>query len=233
MNIIKHAFEDRILRHLFFAVIIYVLLSIVIAFETLAFLNIMLGWNVILAFVPVVLAFIFYNKSLEDNDKQQDKMILILLFLSWLFFFPNAFYLITDFIHLGGEEFYYWGQLYSPITYTENYLGYLTLAHIFLGAFIGVFMAIYSLRMIDIYLIKKFGNIYSTLIIIVIMVLSSIGIYIGRFLRLNSWDVLNPFNVLEQLFDSLNRFTFEFIMIFIIIQLALYYLLKPFIRIND
>ncbi|KFZ26351.1 MAG: hypothetical protein KQ78_01449 [Candidatus Izimaplasma bacterium HR2] len=233
MNIIKQAFEDRILRHLFFAVVIYVPLSIVIAFETLAFLNIMLGWNVILAFVPVVLAFIFYNKSLEDNDKQQDKVILILLFLSWLFFFPNAFYLITDFIHLGGEEFYYWGQLYSPITYTENYLGYLTLAHIFLGAFIGVFMAIYSLRMIDIYLINKFGNMYSTLIIILIMFLSSIGIYIGRFLRLNSWDVLNPFNVLEQLFDSLNRFSFEFIMIFIVIQLALYYLLKPFIRIND
>ncbi len=233
MNIIKQAFEDQILRHLFFAVVIYVPLSIVIAFETLDFLNIMLGWNVILAFVPVVFAFVFYNKSLEDNDKQQDKVILILLFLSWLFFFPNAFYLITDFIHLGGEEFYYWGQLYSPITYTENYLGYLTLAHIFLGAFIGVFMAIYSLRMIDIYLIKKFGNMYSTLIIIVIMFLSSIGIYIGRFLRLNSWDVLNPFNVLEQLFDSLNRFTFEFIMIFIVIQLALYYLLKPFIRIND
>ena len=233
MNIIKQAFEDRILRHLFFAVVIYVPLSVVIAFETLDFLNIMLGWNVILAFVPVVLAFIFYNKSLEDNNKQQDKGILILLFLSWLFFFPNAFYLITDFIHLGGEEFYYWGQLYSPITYTENYLGYLTLAHIFLGAFIGVFMAIYSLRMIDIYLINKFGNMYSTLLIIVIMFLSSIGIYIGRFLRLNSWDVLNPFNVLEQLFDSINRFTFQFIMIFIIIQLALYYLLKPFIRIND
>lgn len=233
MIIFKSAFKDKILRHLFIAVVFYVVLSIAITFETLDFLNLMLGWNVILAFFPVILAYIFNKKSQDENNKKVNKIILILLFLSWLFFFPNAFYLITDFIHLGGEEFYYWGHLYSPIIYTENYLGYLTLAHIFLGAFTGVFMAVYSLKMINIYLIKKFGNIYSIFITVGIMVLSSVGIYIGRFLRLNSWDVLNPINVLEQFYESLNRFTIEFIMIFVIVQLALYFLLKPFITIND
>ncbi len=233
MDIIQLALKDKILRHLFIVVCIYEVLSIIVTFETLSFLNIMLGWNVILAFVPVILAYIFYKKSLLENEKKQDKIILVLLFLSWLFFFPNAFYLITDFIHLGGEEFYYWGQRYTPITYTENYLGYLTLAHIFLGAFIGVFMALYSLRMIEQYLTNILDKVYSTLIIIIILFLSSIGIYIGRFLRLNSWDVLNPFNVLGQLFDSLNVFAVQFIIIFVIIQLAIYYMMKPFIKIND
>lgn len=230
MNIIKLALEDKDLRYLFFIVALNIPLSIFVTTETYDLLSLMLGWNVILAFIPVILAFIFYEKSLEDNETSKDKIILVLLFLSWLFFFPNAYYIITDFIHLGGDEFYYREHIYAPLVYLNNYVGYLTLVHIFLSAYIGVFMATYSLKLIDSYLVSKFSKGITFLFITLILLLSSLGIYIGRFLRFNSWDTFRPFNIINELIDSFTVFSLEFILMFFITQLILYYLLKPFIK---
>ena len=233
MDIITKALNDKLIRHLAGAVFIYVIISILVTYITTSFLNLMLGWNIFLAFVPVFFAFIFKIKSKEENVILSSKILLVIIFLIWLLFFPNSFYVITDFIHLGGEEFYYTLGMYSGWIYTENFIGYLTLVHIFLGAFIAVFMASYSLKIMHHYFIDKYDKIIAFVILLGVFLLSSIGIYIGRFLRLQSWDVFRPFTVIRQFVESLNKFSFEYILIFILIQITLYYFVKPFIRIDE
>ena len=93
----------------------------------------------------------------------------------WLLFFPNAPYLVTDIIHVGES-------IGVPPWFDS-----LTL---FSSAWVGIMLAIYSLSYIERLLQAKFSKNFSTSIIILSILLSSFGIYIGRFLRLNSWDAL-------------------------------------------
>jgi len=230
MELINKMISDKALKHLFGASVIYVFISIVVAIITLRFLNLMLGWNIILAFIPIIFAFLFNLKRKEDNTTTLQKVKLIVIFLVWLFFFPNSYYVITDFIHLGGERFYYQLGMYMGYTYTENLIGYLTLLHIFLGAYIAVFMASFSLDIMHQYFIEKFDKIIAYSIIVGILLLSSIGIYIGRFLRLQSWDMLRPFTVIRELLENFNYFTFEFIIMFTLIQLMCYVFIRPFLK---
>ncbi len=232
MDIINKALGNKMIRHLLGAVIIYVIISIIVTFITDSFLNIMLGWNIILAFIPVLLAFVFNIKRREENNEISHKIILVVIFLIWLLFFPNSFYVITDFIHLGGEEFYYQVGMYTGFIYIENLMGYLTLTHIFLGAFISVIMACYSLKIIHQFLSENYSILITWIIIIAIFILSSTGIYIGRFLRLQSWDVFRPVTVVSEFFQSLNVFSFEYILIFTLIQIALYCFIHPFIKLD-
>ena len=148
-----------------------------------------------------------------------------------MLFFPNSYYVITDFIHLGGETFYYSSGMYAGWIYTNNFTGYLTLTHIFLGAYIAVFMASYSLKIMHNYFIEKYDNMIALVMVLTIFLLSSIGIYIGRFLRLQSWHIFRPFTIIRELLESLNRFSFEFILIFFLIQLLIYFFIKPFIEV--
>lgn len=232
MDIIEKALKDKTVRHLFITTVIYVFISLIVTSITLNFLSLMLGWNIILAFVPVFLSFAFLRIEEKEKEGIFNKFILLVIFLFWLLFFPNSFYVITDFIHLGGEDFYYQLGLYSPTIYIENFIGYLTLIHIFLGAFIAVYMASYSLKNIHSYFINQFGNIKAWILIIIVLLLSSTGIYIGRFLRLNSWDVLRPFTILRDFFESVNTFVFEYIFIFLLVQISLYLFIKPFLKIE-
>ncbi len=233
MKIINEIFNDELIRHLAISVFLYVFLSIIVTSITGSFLNIMLGWNIILAFVPVFFAYIFMITSKKENKSLISKLKLIIIFLVWLLFFPNSYYVITDFIHLGGEEFYYSLGMYSGWIYTDNFLGYLTLTHIFLGAFIAVFMASYSLKIIHSFLIVKYKKNIAIIILFMILTLSSIGIYIGRFLRLQSWDVFRFINIIKQFIQSLDVFAFQYILIFTVIQIALYYFTNPFINIEN
>lgn len=226
-------FQDKLMNHMFITVVIYEALSIIVFVETLSFLNLMLGWNIALAFVPVFLAYLIKNKLLNTTNEKINKLIFFSLLIAWLFFFPNAFYVITDFIHLGSIDYYYFDNPYSPTIYIRTYEGYLMIGHIFIGAFISVFMAVYSLKMIETALKDRLKPFMITLLVTLLMVLSSVGIYIGRFLRFNSWDIFSPFKLLSEVFDSIDLFTFKFVLIFVVIHLFLYYFLKPFIKIEN
>ncbi len=117
------------------------------------------------------------------NDKKNKVSILIILSVLWLLFFPNTIYITTDFIHLQNYDFFISYNSIYAYTISDWYVLFL----IFVGALIGAKIGIKSLNMmLDIWQIKK--NLYKILSILGIFVLSSIGIYVGRFLRLNSWD---------------------------------------------
>lgn len=107
----------------------------------------------------------------------------------WLLFLPNSFYLVTDLIHL--EPSTSISYLYDMVMLTSFVLT---------GVIVGM-MSIYLMHMA---LRRRLGprGVYITLG--AVFLLSSLGIYFGRFLGWNSWDiVVNPVGLLLDVGDRL------------------------------
>ena len=172
---------------------------------------IFLSWNIFLAWIPYVLScyFVVYRK--KEKWKQ------FILFASWLLFFPNALYIVTDLIHL--EE-----STNVPLWYDAILL--------FASSFIGLIMAFISLQKAEYLLNWFFSKRIVNSMIPVILFLGSFGVYLGRFQRWNSWDVVH--NPLALGMDILDRFVSPVENVktwaITIILTALYSLLYFFIR---
>lgn len=131
---------------------------------------IFLVWNLFLAFVP-------YYVSLMMR-KNHSKWSLFIYGGIWLVFFPNAPYLITDFIHL-------------PLRTSPTFWFDLSLLTMFSIA--GFVLAILSLHHIHALINQLYSKIVGYIAIMGLVLLSGFGIYLGRVLRWNSWDILtNP-----------------------------------------
>ena len=133
---------------------------------------IFLVWTLFLAWIPFTVSALFKKMLYRQRWKQA------VLLLIWLLFFPNALYIVTDLIHLEMET-----------TIPKWYDAIL----LFSSCITGLMMAFVSLLRVEKYLCNKFsGNIVNTLMLCVLF-LGSFGVYLGRFLRWNSWDILiNP-----------------------------------------
>jgi uncharacterized membrane protein len=131
-----------------------------------------LVWNLVLAWVPYLCSLIAFALFRKDSSRW---MRLILPGLLWLGFFPNAPYMVTDFLHLQLRP-------YIPLWYDILLLATF--------AWTGCFLAIASLRTMQ-FLVKRFlGGFLSWIFALAALGLSSLGIYLGRFERWNSWDLL-------------------------------------------
>lgn len=105
----------------------------------------------------------------------------------WLLFVPNSFYIITDLFHLA--------HIGSAPKWFDLLL-------IFSFAWNGIICGIISLRRIEIILKPAKANHFSAFIVFAVMWMNAFGIYIGRFLRFNSWDVLtNPFTLVSEIIE--------------------------------
>jgi uncharacterized membrane protein len=139
-------------------------------------------WNLFLASIPLVISSILLQSK--------KKNIQYSLFIMWILFFPNALYIITDLVHLKERN---------------NVPLWFDLLLIFSAAINGMLMAYISLYRVDLFLQTKFNIQKAKLILYACLFISSFGIYVGRFLRWNSWDVFfNP-----------SQFTLEIIQPFI------------------
>jgi uncharacterized membrane protein len=130
-----------------------------------------LNWNLFLAFIPWFISSIIILKKLQSN-----KILLSLLMITWVLFFPNSPYILTDLFHLGMS-------IKAPIWYD------LILILSFAGT--GLLFGFMSLLDIEKILSTFFSKGKIVFIIISFLFLSGFGIYIGRYLRWNSWDVVN------------------------------------------
>lgn len=133
-----------------------------------------LNWNLFLAFLPWFLSFsmILFPKIKEN------KLFLFSFLLSWVAFFPNAPYILTDLFHLKL-------QTNVPIWFD--------LILILSFAWTGLLFGFTSLFQIENLFTLKLNPRYITAISILFLFVSGFGVYIGRFLRWNSWDILtNP-----------------------------------------
>jgi len=145
--------------------------------------NTWLWWNLWLAWLPAVAAFIAYN--LPTYKRRIQSLAVWLCGLFWLAFLPNAAYLITDVIHFRPVEGVpYWFDLILFVAF----------------AWTGTLLGIVSLLLMQEVVQRHFGRVTSWLFALVVLGLNSFGVYLGRFQRWNSWDVVtNPWNLLADI----------------------------------
>lgn len=138
-----------------------------------------LFWNMLLAWIPylVSLALLAMRRHAPGS-----RWTLALLAMIWFCFLPNAPYLITDLMHLR-----YNAEV--PLIYDVGMLAS--------AAWTGSFLAVASLRMVQSLVGQAYGALVSWVFVLVVIGCSGFGIYLGRVLRWNSWDVvMNPGAVL-------------------------------------
>jgi uncharacterized membrane protein len=131
-----------------------------------------LVWNLVLAWLPLLLALFACDEFREGSWPNWRFRGLA---AAWLLFFPNAPYIFTDLIHL-----------------TTHYYGHfwVDLVLILLCALTGLVLGFLSLFLMQGVVARMIGPAASWLFIAAVAALSGFGIYLGRFLRFNSWDVL-------------------------------------------
>lgn len=196
----------------------YMCLSIIFMIVVNNFISLWLGINVILAVIPMILITVVFQR-MEKNEFSFDWLSIVLLVV-FVFFFPNTFYVITDLIHIDQSEFYN----SDMTTYFRNIEQYIFIFHVVLTVAVGVYAGVKSLlRLNDIFERRNIDKATRTLFLFVLITLSSIGIYIGRFLRFFSWDILRPFKLINEFWASLDLFTFLFVGLFIVIHYTMYY----------
>lgn len=122
---------------------------------------------------------------------------MLMLFLTlcvWVLFFPNAPYILTDLFHLRYRTT-------MPIWYD--------LIMILAFAWTGLLFGFLSLRDIESFFTERVGGMITKIGVFLMLFLCGFGIYLGRFLRWNSWDVINE--PMKLLFDISDRFTNPFL----------------------
>lgn len=141
-------------------------------------------WNLFLAWLPLLMA-------LTAAALRRFPVLSWVIGAAWLLFLPNAPYLLTDLGHLGR-----WGD--APYWYD------LVLLLVF--ALTGLLLGFVSLKIMHQLVQNRLGALAGWLFAIVALSLSSLGVYIGRFLRWNSWDILlQPHHILADLLALLHQ----------------------------
>ncbi len=157
-----------------------------------------LVWNLFLAWIPYLfsmLAAVIYRQAPRQG------WLLLPVGVLWLIFFPNAPYIVTDFLHL---EYRPPVPLWYDIVMLATY------------AWTGCFLAIASLRTMQFIVRRSLGWFLSWAFAAVALGLGGLGIYLGRFGRFNSWDlIIQPVQVARDIltrlanpFDNLRFFGF-------------------------
>lgn len=172
-------------------------------------------WNLFLAWIPFITAYIAYMLSWK---RALLYLIVPLFAILWLIFFPNAPYLITDFQHLAS------GMGEAPVWFDVILLIWFS--------WTGLLLGVVSLYLIQEIVKKEFGKLLSWLLVFSVSALSSFGVYLGRFLRWNSWDLLHNYREILRdiwkLLSNLNRSAFGFTALFTVFFLFVYLTLYAF-----
>ena len=135
-------------------------------------------WNLFLAWLPVVFAVLVFRRHRRGDNWDWKMYSLAGL---WLLFLPNAPYIFTDVVHL-----------------TKRFLPHfwVDLSLVLLVALTGFLLGFVSLFLMQSVVNDRFGKKAGWAFIVTATGLSGFGIYLGRFLRWNSWDLFaHPLDV--------------------------------------
>ena len=137
-----------------------------------------LAWNLFLAWLPLLFA-----DAAELFHRHRHAVRFWIFSFFWLIFFPNAPYIVTDFKHLL--------QRFSVLNLTVPW--WFDFIMIAAFALTGIVLGLCSLQVMKKITFEKLGAFWSWLGMVGVSLLAGFGIYLGRYLRWNSWDVLlNP-----------------------------------------
>jgi Predicted membrane protein len=170
-------------------------------------------WNLFLAWIPFMLA--YFAHAVRWRRATLYIILPIIAFL-WLIFYPNAPYMLTDLQDLARRA-------------SEAPLWYDVIIVVWCS-WTGMLLGVISLYLMQNIVVRSFGRSAGWVFVFVISALSSFGIYIGRFVRLNSWDILqNPGETVQEILGiaidpsrRLAAFTLLYTIFFLFVFLLLY-----------
>ena len=148
--------------------------------------HVYLIWNLFLAWLPLLLALLVCHRYETSTDRGWKFFALC---GAWLLFFPNAPYIVTDLIHLWSRH----GRHF-----------WIDLVLVVLFAWIGLILGCLSLWLMQRIVSRAMGWVAGWIFVSVSAGLCGFGVYLGRFLRWNSWDaVVNPLDLLDDIVQPL------------------------------
>jgi len=178
-------------------------------------------WNLFLAWLPLLAALTAYN--LKKRDRRPAWLLIAPCAFLWLLFFPNAPYLLTDLLHLrpGGV---------IPMWYDVLMLSAF--------AWTGIFLGLVSLYLMHTLVRRAAGVTAGWLFALFVLALTGFGVYLGRFPRWNSWDLLfNTGDLLRDIWTRVrhplaHRSTIVFSGLFSLCVTAMYLMLSAMIHLR-
>lgn len=169
-------------------------------------------WNLFLAFIPLCLSFFLFRR--KNSNRSWIWWIILIIFIAFL---PNAPYLLTDIIHLiratrAGYSVWIITLVFIPL-------------HVF-AIIVGFQAYVISLINQGYYLAKQGAKKWIIPSEFLMHFLCAIGVYLGRFERFNSWDLVTQPDVI--MFETLNDLTAKkplLVMIITFVIISLVYLI--------
>jgi uncharacterized membrane protein len=149
-------------------------------------------WNLYLAAIPTALALVLFRRPARMGPGWW------LMFAVWFVFLPNAPYVLTDVVHMTGD-------LRRARSDEHIYLVLVTYA---LFAAAGLVSYVVSMQLFRRFLHRVAPSSLVAPILVAVHGLCVIAMYLGRVVRLNSWDVLvAPGRVLASILHVPHPFT--------------------------
>lgn len=136
-------------------------------------------WNLGLACIPYELT------TMLKTKQKHPPFIFAILFCIWLVFLPNAPYIVTDFVHLKwSSSQLIWLDILITGSFASN----------------GLLLFFYTLEDMCLLLTQYIKQLYIHYSIPIVLFLSAFGVYLGRFLRYNSWEIIqNPSSLFQDI----------------------------------
>ncbi len=160
-------------------------------------------WNLFLAWLPLIVSMAAYRAGRMPAGMPK-LLLLAALGAGWLLLYPNAPYLTTDFIHL---IFRFYDR--------DSLILWYDLVVFFLFSWCGLLLGVASMLHFHAMVRKRFGVPAGWAFVAAVSYLGGFGIYLGRVVRLNSWDaVFSPFRLIGGVLEGLNAWAFLFSMMF-------------------
>ena len=129
-------------------------------------------WNLFLAWIPFVLALVFYDRVRANGLRGTE----VAVGATWLAFLPNAPYILTDLIHLrtrsSADAIWFDALTFSAFAWT------------------GLLLGLVALYLVHTAVARAVGAIWGWIVAFGAIAASGFGIYLGRFLRWNTWDII-------------------------------------------
>jgi uncharacterized membrane protein len=171
-----------------------------------------MSWNLFLAFIPLLLSIWLFR------TRKTSSWLWWLGFLVFYAFLPNAPYMLTDVVHLINDI----REIKSIWIIT------LVLIPVYLIVILSAFEA-YVLSLINLgHYFHRIGKSKWILPVeLITHALNAVGVYLGRFLRFNSWDfVTQPDTLLTSIDEVIAKKPLLIITLTFIVLTGLYWLMK-------
>lgn len=189
------------------------LLAIVRVIHTGRLNFLFLIWNLFLAYVPYLI-----SGWLSVRRGSANRSAVVVIFsLVWLVTIPNAFYILTDLYHLGDgyndRQVPQWYDLIMILSFAWN----------------GLSLGVLSVRQMEKIWVRAQNEL---LFVYPVMWLNALGVYTGRYLRYNSWEIVsNPFRLLADIACMVihplrNQYAWDMIFCFSILMTLMYLMMK-------